>query len=153
LVYFQHLHFFADNGEEVHGIDFLQASRLADRVQRRPQEIQIADTGNLYRILESEEDTLTGPVLRRHFEQVLAFVKRLPLGHHVGVPPRKHLSQGALARAIRAHDGVDLAGPDLEVNATQDRFTTSFRVQVLDLQHHQLTPESAQNARSEAGVK
>ena len=34
---------------------------------------------------------------------------------------RQHARERALARAVRSHDGVDLAGVDAEVDAAQDR--------------------------------
>ena len=42
---------------------------------------------------------------------------RSTLGDLVVLAPGEHVGQRALARAVGAHDGVDLAGADLEVEA------------------------------------
>src|SRR5207245_8606506 len=52
----------------------------------------------------------------------------------VRLAPGQHLCQRALARAIGAHDGVDLAGVDSQVDAFEDFVSTDSYVQILDFQ-------------------
>ena len=52
FVHLQQLHLLAYQREEVHGVVFSLAAVFADRVQRRAQEISIADPGYLHRVLE-----------------------------------------------------------------------------------------------------
>ena len=46
----------------------------------------------------------------------------------------EHLGERALARAVRSHDGVDLARLHREVDALEDFLVADARVQVLDFQ-------------------
>ena len=52
LIHLQQLQFFAEQGDEIHGIHFVQPAILANRVERRAQKVRIADAGNFHRILE-----------------------------------------------------------------------------------------------------
>ena len=55
------------------------AAVLADGVDRRLQEVDVADAGDLDRVLEGQEDALAGPLLGVHVQQVLALVEDLAL--------------------------------------------------------------------------
>ena len=55
LVHVEQLHPLADERQELHGVELLLAAVLADRVQRRLQEVGVVDAGNLDRILERHE--------------------------------------------------------------------------------------------------
>ena len=116
----QDLHLLLDQREEVDGVEFLQAAVLADGVEGRSQEVGVADAGDLDRILEGQEDALARPLFGVHVEQVLALEEHLALGDLVSVAAGEHAGQRALAGAVRPHDGMDLAGVDLEVDAAQD---------------------------------
>src|SRR5207253_7447513 len=87
-------------------------------------------------ILEREEHALARPLLRGHREQVLAFVQHLAGGDGVGGMAGEHLSEGALPRAIRPHDGVHLAGLHRQVDALEDFFAFDRGVKILDLEQH-----------------
>jgi hypothetical protein len=93
---------------------------LADGIEGRPQEVEIADTWNLDRVLEGQKNALAGAVLGDHRQQIVAAIGHFAGGNRVGVAAGQHLGQGALARAVRPHDGVDLAGVDLQVDAPQN---------------------------------
>ena len=58
------------------------------------------------------------------------------LGHVVGFAPGQHAGEGALAGAVRAHDGVDLTGVDGQVDAAEDFFVVHAGVEVFDGEHH-----------------
>src|SRR5690606_30084030 len=51
----------------------------------------------------------------------------------VGVP-HDHVREGGLARAVRAHEGVDLALVHGQVEALEDLLVPGAHVQVLDLE-------------------
>ena len=78
-----------------------------------PQEIQVADAGDLHRVLERHEDARGGAFLRLQTQQILAVIGHLARRDFIGLPAGQHLGQRALARAVGPHDGVHLAGPDL----------------------------------------
>jgi hypothetical protein len=65
-----HLELLAHQLEELHGIQFLLAARLALRVERRAQEVGVVDAGNLHRVLEREEHAGRGARLRLQRQQV-----------------------------------------------------------------------------------
>src|SRR5256885_7710252 len=50
--------------------------------------------------------------------------------------PRQHLGEGALAGAVRPHDGVHLAGVYRQVDAAQDLLALDCRVKVANLEQH-----------------
>ena len=54
----------------------VQAAVLAHRVERRLEEVDVADAGNLHRVLERQEDAFAGALLGRQLQQVLAVVER-----------------------------------------------------------------------------
>ena len=86
--------------------------------------------------MEREKDALARAVFGRHGQQVLAFVLDLALGHQVNVAPGQHLGQRRLARAVRTHDGVDLALVHPKVHAAQDFVFSNSSMQILDLEKH-----------------
>src|SRR5436309_15896259 len=109
--------------ERIHELDraeLLFTTVLADRIHRGAQEVGVGDAADGHRILEREEHTLAGPDLRRHGEQIIALVQHLAGGDSVGRMTGEDLGERALARAIRAHDRVHLAGVDGEVDARED---------------------------------
>ena len=61
-----------------------------------------------------------GPLPRRQAEQVDAVEGDRAAEHLVAGPAHDHVRQRRLARAVRAHHGVDLAAADGEVDALQD---------------------------------
>ena len=64
--------------------------------------------------------------------------------HHLDLIERQETrgrgQQDALARAVGAHDGVDLAAPHGEVDAPQDLLVADGGPQALDLQRAHLPP-------------
>ena len=106
--------------QEVDGVQLGQPAVLADRVQRRLQEVDVAHPGDLDRVLEGQEDALAGALFGRQGQEVLALEEDLACGDGVARPAGQHVGERALAGAVRAHDGVDLAGLHREVEAAQD---------------------------------
>jgi hypothetical protein len=110
-------------------------SRLAPGVDRRLQEIHVAHPRNLHRVLEGKKHPLARPLLGRQRQKIFAVVLHRAAGHLELLAPGQHLRQRALARAVRAHDGVHLAGAHVEVDAVQNRLAFDADLQVLDRQH------------------
>src|SRR6185437_6522081 len=73
------------------------------------QECDAADTGNFHRILERQEHTLGGALVRRHLQKVLAPEQDLAIGNFVARLTRDHVAQRRFAGAVRPHDRVHLA--------------------------------------------
>ena len=74
-----------------------------------------------------------GALVGRQVQDVLALVEDLPRGHLVAGAARQHVGERRLPRSVRAHDGVDLALVDAEVETLEDLLTLDLDVEVLDL--------------------
>src|SRR6266849_758421 len=59
--------------------------------ERRPEEVRVADTGNLYWILERHEDAFTSGLLWFHGQEILALVRHIARGDGVYVAASQHL--------------------------------------------------------------
>src|SRR5439155_17105151 len=137
LVHRDQLHLLLGEREEVHRVQLLLAAALAKRIERGPQEIEVADAGDLDWVLEGHEDARHRALLGREREQILPFVEDLACDHLKGLAPGEDLRQGALAGTVGTHDGVHLARPDLEVDAAKDLLVcvAHLGVQILDAEH------------------
>ena len=110
----------------------LQALSLALLVDGRLHEVGHRHTGNLHGILEREEQSLVGPVLRLHLQQVLAVEPSLALRHLVERIAHEHCRECRLPRAVGAHDSMRLPVVDHEVDALQYFLLANSGVQVSD---------------------
>ena len=133
LVDVHELRLLLDEREEVERVELGQPAVLADGVQRGLQEVDVRDARDLDRVLEREEDAFAGAHLGRHGEEVAALVEDLALSDLVSGPSGEDVGERALARAVRAHDRVDLARVHREVDAAEDLVASDVRVEVLDL--------------------
>ena len=124
-----------DQRQEVHGVQLRLAAVLADRVEGRLQEVDVADAGDLHRVLEREEHALARPVLRAHGQQVLPLVGDGAPGDLVARPPRQHVRERRLPRPVRPHDRVHLARVHGQVQPLEDVVPSHLRAQPLDLKH------------------
>lgn len=112
---------------------------LADFVVALAEEVRGVDAGDFHRILEGEEHPGVRPFFRREFEQVLAAVRNRPFGDVVALPSGQDLREGAFARAVGPHDGVDFAGFYFQVDAAQDGGVFNGDVKVFDMEHDVLS--------------
>src|SRR3954468_353711 len=96
----------------------------ADRIDGGLEKIACRDAGNFHRILKCQKNSLASPFLGRKLQQILAVAAHSSLRHFISLAAHQHLRQRALARAILAHDGMDLAGFDGEINAFENIATT-----------------------------
>jgi len=122
LAHMHELHLLPDQRQKLIRIDFGLAGGLALGVQRGLQQVHIVDAGNFNRILESEKQAGARALLGAHRQQIAALEGHGSLGDFVVFAAGQHLRQRALAGTVRSHDGVNLAGIDLEVHAGEDFF-------------------------------
>lgn len=136
---------------ELHELDRGQrrfAARAADGIERRAQEFHVGDTGDLDRILEAEKHAGPRALFHRQCQQILAEIFDAAAGDLVALAAGEHRGQRALARTVRPHDGVDLAGADLQAQALEDRSAIDRGVQISDLEHESSTPVTNSRALS-----
>ncbi len=105
---------------------------FALRVERGAQERHGGDARHLDRILERQEHALGGALVRRHPQDALAVEQHLALGDVVVVLAGQHISERGLARAVRAHDGRDLALFDGQRQAVEDLLALDLDMQIFD---------------------
>ena len=79
--------------------------------------LQAGDRG---RVLEGEEEAEPGALVGRQLEDVAALPEDLAALDDVGRVAHQRVGEGRLARAVRAHDRVDLALADGQVDPLQD---------------------------------
>src|SRR5699024_2259808 len=78
--------------------------------------------------------------LRLDLQQILAVQRRGPVRHLIAVAARQHIAERALARAVRPHDGMHLAGRDLQREPLEDALVLFLQLylEIVDLQHSPL---------------
>ena len=135
LVHLHELHLGAHQLQEFVGIHFGLSQRLAPRVHRGLEQVDVVDAGNFHRVLESEEQPGTRTLFGRQRKEVTTFELHAAAGDFVAGPAGEHVRQRALARSIGAHDGVHLAGIDGEGQSLQHLLAADGGGEILDLQH------------------
>ena len=119
---------------EIRRREFALAARLALRVERGAQERHGGDARHFDRILERQEQALGGALVRRHAENALAVEQHVALGDFVVVLAGQHIGERRLARAVRPHDGRDLALLDGQRQAVEDFLVLDLDMQIFDFQ-------------------
>src|ERR687898_78270 len=123
------MHLLLQEPVHLHGRELL----FAHRVDGGTKEVGHRDAGNLARVLEREEHPHLGSLVGFKLQDVLALEGYRALGNLVARMPHQHVRERALPRAVRAHDRVDLALPDLEVQTLDDLVAVNLNVQILYL--------------------
>ena len=116
--------------------EILFAARAALRVEAFAQELEVGDAGDFDRILEAEEQPRRGALVRlRCAKQASLRPSKvtLPFGHFIARPPAEHIGERRLARAVRPHDRMDLAGRNGERQPVEDRLAGDGGVEVFNL--------------------
>ena len=108
---------------------------LADFVVSGLEEVSAVHAGDLDRVLERKEHSLARALLRVELEQVFAEIKDFATGDVVALAAREDRRQRALAAAVRAHDGVHLAGVDRQAHAFEDLFVLHAGGEVFDFEN------------------
>ena len=102
----------------------------------RAQEIGHGHTGNLDRVLHGQEQTGTGALINRHGEHFGTVQQNGSAFDLVLGVTGDRVREGRLARTVRAHDRVDLALIDGEIDSPQNLLGALLRldadVQVFD---------------------
>ena len=68
-------------------------------------------------------------------EQIAPLEKNLALGHLKALVARQHRGQRALARAVRPHDRMDLAGTHRQIDSLQYLLAVDSGMQIFHFQH------------------
>mmetsp|Transcript_36559 Transcript_36559/g.91349 ORF Transcript_36559/g.91349 Transcript_36559/m.91349 type:complete len:606 (+) Transcript_36559:252-2069(+) len=130
-------HLLAEDAEKLDRVVLALSEGAAALVDSEAQKVGVGDTRDLDRVLERKEDTLLRALLRLQVEQVLALaVVHRAAGDLVRWVPHDHLGKGALPRAVRPHDRMDLAALDAQVHPLQDRRVLHGGLQILHVQQH-----------------
>ncbi len=111
----------------------------------RGQQVLHGHARHLGRVLQRQEQPGVRPLPGRHGQHVGAVERHRPAEHLVAGPAHDHVRQGRLARAVGAHDRVDLARANRQVDPSQDLLAGHPGPQALDLQHvltHRSPPRS-----------
>ena len=82
----------------------------------------VADARNFDRVLEGHEDAFSRAVFRRHLKQIFAVKLHRAVGYLIIFAPRQRRRKRTFPGAVRPHDGVNFARPDVKIEATQDGF-------------------------------
>src|SRR4029079_10504274 len=110
------------------------AARLAVGVHDHPQVLRDGHARDGDGVLEGHEQAGAGALVRVGLRDVVPAEEDLPLGHlEVGLA-HDHVCERGLARPVRAHEGVDLALVDGEVEALEDLLVPGLDVQVANLE-------------------
>jgi ABC-type multidrug transport system ATPase subunit len=90
------------------------------RVQGAPDEAGDAQAGDRRGVLEGEEHAEPGSLVGRQLQDITALPLDRAARNDVRRMAHQGVGEGRLARAVRAHDRVDLALAQVEVDALQD---------------------------------
>ena len=116
------------------GAELLHLDRLlALGVDRHAQEVRDRHTRDRHGVLERQEQARVGALVGLGLGDVLALESDRTLGDLIGGMAEEGAGEGGLARAVRAHQRVDLAARNVEVDASQDLALLDAYVQVSDL--------------------
>ena len=115
LVHADQFQLFPDQLEEADAVDLRLTAGGAHRIEGRLEEISIVHPRQLHRVLKGQEQAFARPLLWLQFQQVLIQEFRRTAGHPVAFTPGHYVGEGALAGAVGAHDGVNLAGTHLQI--------------------------------------
>ena len=93
---------------------------LTLRVDSGAHKVLDAYTRDFDRILETQENAFIGAVLGRHPDDVLALIPDLTFGDFIALATCDGRSQCAFSRSVGAHDSVDFAFVDAQIQSFQD---------------------------------
>src|SRR4051812_119257 len=120
------------------------AHLLAPDRQRLTQEVRHAHAGDRRGVLEREKDAPARALVRGKLQDVLALVEDLTVGHLVLGISHQRVRERALTRAVRTHQGMDLALVHREVEPLQDGLAVDPDVKIANFQRgcgaHKLLP-------------
>ena len=109
------------------------AARLAVGVHDHPQVLRDRHAGDRDGVLEGHEEAHPGALVGVGLGDVLAAEQDLPLGDLEARVAHDRVGERGLAGAVGAHQGMDLAGLDREVDALEDLLVLGLDVEVANL--------------------
>ncbi len=133
--------FLAYQFHESHSVQFFFSPDFADGVEGFAQESHVVDAGEFHRILHGEEDPCPGTFFGFHFQQVAALEKDFTARDFITLAPGKDIGEGALARTVGAHDGMDFAFTHFQVQALENFLAAHVDVQVINAKHYIIAPK------------
>ncbi|CNT92019.1 Uncharacterised protein [Salmonella enterica subsp. enterica serovar Bovismorbificans] len=86
------------------------------------QEKLVTDAGDFYRVLEGHKNPFARPFLRRQFKQIFTLERNRAAGDLIIFTSRQGGGERAFPGTVRPHNGVNFAGANLQIQATQNRF-------------------------------
>src|SRR5690349_7799952 len=116
LLHLEHFHLFSDEAKKIDRIQLIEIPMLADRVQRGPKKIHVADSRDLDRILKRKKHAFASSLLRRHAKQVVTEIRDLAFGDLIAVSSSEHVCKSAFTRSVRSHDRMYFASIDSKVH-------------------------------------
>src|SRR5699024_8594509 len=128
-----HAHFDIGNAvidqlHEYDRVDFRLAMIGTTRIKGSPQHVEIGYAGDFHRILETEENAFAGALTGVQSQQILVLIGDAAGGDVVVLAAGKNAGESGLARAVRTHDGMRLAGADIQIDTPQDGTAFDFSV-------------------------
>ncbi len=129
-VHLEEVHLFVELFVESDGVEFFALGEAG--LQGGADEVGDGDAGNFAGILEGEEEAGASSGVGFHFENVLPVECDAAFGDDVIFVARENFGQGAFARAVGAHDSVDLARGHCERQALENLFISNGGVKVFD---------------------
>src|SRR5438552_14356116 len=115
-----------------HGTTTIGFGRREARVQSAAQEVRYRHARNRHRVLERHEQTHSRALVGLELEHTLSLEKDLSRRDFVARVTHQGIGERALSRADGAHQGMDLALPDLEVQALENLLALHREPQVFD---------------------
>ena len=109
--------------------------RLALRIERFAQELEVGDAGDFDRVLKAQKQAGCGAFVRLHIEQIDPVEFYRSLRDFVTRAPAQHIRQRGFARAIRTHDRVDFARGHFQRKAVENGLAVDFGVKIIYFQH------------------
>lgn len=91
-------------------------------------------------MLEGEKKPRLGTRFRLHREQVLAVEERFAFQDFVAFAAGQDVGERALARAVGAHEGMDFACGDVQIEPVEDAPTFDGDGEVAYREHHPTDP-------------
>src|SRR6185437_9988467 len=86
-------------------------------------------------ILEREKQSLVRALFGCERQQVAVEIRDLAARDSKVLAPGQHLGKRALARAVRTHDRVHLAGFHAQIDTAQNSLAVDFDLQIADFKH------------------
>ena len=136
---------------EVEGVELFLALCVPAGIGGHPEKLQVADAGDLDRVLKAKEHAEACPFLRFQREEVVTAITHGPSGDAIRGVTSEDLGKGAFAAAVPPHHGMNFTGANLQIHTFKDGLILHGRMQVGDIEK-QLSVRADHGGR-ESGMK